>query len=139
MLGPFLQHRGVTQSCIHMHSFILYSKTSLPIHSKWNRLHLPTPNFLSIPLPFPKRAFLIFLQGNCCLVFSSFPLLWLCLGLRTTRASCSFVTVFGCALNDSPISLTSTSGNSVTWQEWQFYFANCGKPSDRLTKTQEGG
>lgn len=28
------------------------------------------------------------------------------------------------ALNSSPASFTLTSGNSVTWQGWQFHFAN---------------
>ena len=32
---------------------VLYSRTSLLIHSKCNSLHLPTPNSLFIPLPLP--------------------------------------------------------------------------------------
>ena len=32
---------------------VLYSKTSLLIHSKYNSLHLLTPNSQSIPLPLP--------------------------------------------------------------------------------------
>ena len=32
---------------------VLYSRIPLLIHSKCNGLHLPSPNFLSIPLPLP--------------------------------------------------------------------------------------
>ena len=75
MLCQFLLHSKVTQSYTHTHRHIhtfpflyylpswsiprdwtqfpvLYSRTSLPIHSKCS-LHTLTPNFQSIPLPFP--------------------------------------------------------------------------------------
>ena len=48
---PFLYHPpswSVPRDQIEFH--VLYSRTSLLIHSKCNGLHLPTPNFQSIPL-----------------------------------------------------------------------------------------
>ena len=37
--------------------YMLYSGTPLPIHSKCNSLHLPTPNSPSIPLPPPTKMY----------------------------------------------------------------------------------
>ena len=69
VLHQFMLYSIVTQSYIYIHCFfsyclpslpiprdwtqfpVLYSRTSLPIHSKCNSLHLPTPNSPSIPLP----------------------------------------------------------------------------------------
>ena len=69
MFCQFLLYSRVTQSYTHIHSFssnyfppysiprdwiefpVLYSRTSLLIHSKCNNLHLLTPNSQPIPLP----------------------------------------------------------------------------------------